>query len=75
MEKLYEIMGDLTEIEYGMESLSCILKSLEEIYEYKQKYEIHKNVWIVKMLIDSMAENLSNKINEIDSFILCSKNI
>lgn len=75
MEKLYEIMGDLTEIEYGMESLSCVLKSLEEIYEYNQKYEIHKNVWIIKMLLDSMAENLSNKIIEIDSFILCSKNI
>ena len=75
MEKLYEIMGDLTEIEYGMESLSCVLKSLEEIYEYNQKYEIHKNAWILKMLLDSMAENLSNKIIEIDSFILCNKNI
>ena len=58
-----------------MESLSSILKSLEEIYEYKQKYEIHQNVWIVKMLIDSMTENLNNNINEIDSFILCNKNV
>ena len=36
MEKLYEIMGNLSEIEYGMESLSSFLKSLEEFYEYKQ---------------------------------------
>lgn len=75
MEKLYEIMGNLSEIEYGMESLSSVLKSLAEFYEYKQKYELHQNVWIVKMLIDSMAETLSNNIIEIDSFILCNKTI
>ena len=73
MEKLYEIMGDLSEIEYGMESLSCVLESLEEVYELKHKYEMQKNVWIFKMLIDSMSDNLSNKIDEIDRLILSNK--
>ena len=38
MEKLYEIMGELSEIEFSMESLSCVLESLEEIYEMKTMF-------------------------------------
>ena len=73
MEKLHEIMGDLSDIMFSMESLSCVLESLEEIYELKHKYEMQRNVWIFKILIDSMSENLSDRINEIDRFILDSK--
>ena len=73
MDKLYEIMGELSEIEFGVESLSCVLGSLEEVYEMKHEYEMQKNVWVFKMLIDSFAENLSDKIEEIDRLILDSK--
>ena len=73
MNRLYEIMGELSEIEFGIESLSCVLGSLEEVYEMKHEYEMQKNVWVFKMLIDSFAENLSDKIEEIDRLILDSK--
>lgn len=73
MDRLYEIMGELSEIEFGVESLSCVLGSLEEIYEMKQEYKMQKNVWVFKMLIDSVAENLSEKIEEIDRLILDNK--
>lgn len=73
MNRLYEIMGELSEIEFGVESLSCVLGSLEEVYEMKHEYEMQKNVWVFKMLIDSFAENLSDKIEEIDRLILDSK--
>ena len=73
MEKLNEIMGELSKIMFSMESLSCVLDSLEEIYEFKHKYEMQKNVWVFKMLIESMSENLGDRINEIDRFILDSK--
>lgn len=73
MEKLYEIIKELAEIKFGMESISCVLGSLEEIYEMKHKYEMQKNVWIFKMLIDSMSDNLSDKIDEIDRLILSNK--
>lgn len=73
MDRLYEIMGELSEIEFGVESLSCVLGSLEEVYEMKHEYEMQKNVWVFKMLIDSFAENLSDKIEEIDRLILDSK--
>ena len=73
MDRLYEIMGELSEIEFGVESLSCVLGSLEEVYEMKHEYEMQKNVWVFKMLIDSFAENLSDKIEEIDRLILSNK--
>ena len=73
MNRLYEIMGELSEIEFGVESLSCVLGSLEEVYDMKHEYEMQKNVWVFKMLIDSFAENLSDKIEEIDRLILDSK--
>lgn len=73
MNRLYEIMGELSEIEFGVESLSCVLGSLEEVYEMKHEYEMQKNVWVFKMLIDSFAESLSDKIEEIDRLILDSK--
>lgn len=73
MNRLYEIMGELSEIKFGVESLSCVLGSLEEVYEMKHEYEMQKNVWVFKMLIDSFAENLSDKIEEIDRLILDSK--
>jgi hypothetical protein len=50
-----------------------VLGSLEEVYEMKHEYEMQKNVWVFKMLIDSFAENLSDKIEEIDRLILDSK--
>ena len=55
MEKLHEIMGDLSDIMFSMESLSYVLESLEEIYELKHKYEMQRNVWILKILIRSIA--------------------
>lgn len=70
---MHEIMGDLSEILFSMESLSSVLDDLEEIYEFKHKYEMQKNVWVFKMLIESMSENLGDKINEIDTLILESK--
>lgn len=73
MDRLREIMGDLSDIQFSMEGLSYIMELLEKTYEYKQEYEMQKNILILKMLIDSMAENLSDKIDEIDRFIIDSR--
>ena len=73
MNRLYEIMGELSEIEFGVESLSCVLGSLEEVYEMKHEYEMQKNVWVFKMLIDSVSGKLCNQIDEIDRLILSKK--
>ncbi len=70
MDRLREIMGNLSDIEFSMESLSYVLGSLEEIYELRHEYELQKNVLLFKLLLDSMVENLSDRIDEIDRFII-----
>ena len=66
-------MADLSELQFSMEGLSCIMGLLEESYEYKQEYEMQKNIIIFKMLLDLMSEKLSKSVDEIDGFILSSK--
>lgn len=73
MEELRRIMADLSELQFSMEGLSCIMGILEEAYEYKHEYDMQKNIVIFKMLLDSMSENLSDKVDDIDRFILSSK--
>ena len=70
MEELRRIMADLSELQFSMEGLSYIMGVLEESYEYKQEYEMQKNIIIFKLLLDSMSENLSDRVDEIDRFIL-----
>ena len=73
MEELRRIMADLSELQFSMEGLSYIMGVLEESYEYKQEYEMQKNIIIFKLLLDSMSENLRDRVDEIDRFILSSK--
>lgn len=73
MEELRRIMADLSELQFSMEGLSYIMGVLEESYEYRQEYEMQKNIIIFKLLLDSMSENLSDRVDEIDRFILSSK--
>ena len=73
MEELRRVMADLSELQFSMEGLSCIMGILEEAYEYKHEYEMQKNIVIFKMILDSMAENLSDRVDEIDRFIIDSR--
>lgn len=73
MEELRRIMADLSELQFSMEGLSCIMGILEEAYEYKHEYEMQKNIVIFKMILDSMAENLSDRVDEIDRVLLENK--
>ena len=70
MEKLRQIMSDLTDIEYSLQSFSSLLENLDEIYDLRHDEELKENVWLFKIIVDSLSENLSEKISEIDRFIL-----
>lgn len=74
MKRLDEIMNKLSEIDFGMESLYMLLKSFEEFYELKDEYEMKKGVWIFKMVLESMLDDLRDSIAELDKFILDNKN-
>lgn len=73
MERLSEIMNNLTGIEGLMESISSVLDALDEIYEYRKEYEAQSTVQVFKTLVDSMHDELGERISEIDRFLLDSK--
>lgn len=70
MEELTRIMGELSELQFGIEGLVYIMEVMEEAYGYKHEYEMQKSIFALKILLDSMSENLSDKVDELDRFIL-----
>lgn len=74
MERLRKIMGEFTDVKEQLESTSCVLEVLAEMYEFKDKCLAHQNVVVFKMLVDSVKEKLEDGISELDIFILENKN-
>lgn len=70
MEQLRQIMSDLVDIEFSLQSFSSLLENLDEIYDLRHDEELKENVWLFKVIVDSLSENLSDRISEIDRFIL-----
>ena len=70
MEELRRIMSELVDIEYSLEAFSSLLEDLDEIYESRHHNEQKENVWLFKVIVDSLLENLGERISEIDRFIL-----
>ena len=70
MDRLREIMSDLVDIEYSLEAFSSLLGDLEEVYDLRHDEERKENVWLFRILLDSLCENLGERISEIDRFIL-----
>lgn len=63
-------MGELSELSFYIESLSCLTEFLGEHYQYKQEYEFQKNVAIFKISTYYILQFLNNNINEINKLIL-----
>ena len=72
MERLREIMGDLTDIQYSLEAFSMLLKDLDEVYDIRREDEKKENVWLFKIIVDSIQKELDDKIAELDDYILKS---
>lgn len=73
MERLRQIMSELVDIEYSLQAFSSLLEDLEEVYDLRHDEEQKENVWIFKMIVNSLSENISDRISEIDQFILDSR--
>lgn len=69
MEKLNGIMNDFMKVEYGMISLSTVLRTLEEAYDLADKKELRENVLVIRRQIDSLQEELSTYIVKLDTYI------
>ncbi|MBQ8327782.1 MAG: hypothetical protein IJX86_12025 [Lachnospiraceae bacterium] len=70
MEKLRQIMRELVEIERGLHSFSTLLDNLEEVYNSRHDENQKENIWVLKIIVESISQNLSDKITEIDQFII-----
>ncbi len=71
--KLHDIMGELSRIAFGMDSLREVLMALEEAYDMTYDHTTQKVVHIIGLLLASMSEDLSDRIDEIDNFIIDNK--
>ena len=71
--QLHDIMGGLSEISLGIDSLRDVLVVLEEAYDMRNDHTSRRTVHIIYMVLDCLSENLSDRIDEIDHFIIDNK--
>ena len=71
--ELHDIMGGISDIAFGIDSLREILIALEEAYDMRHDHTSQKIVHIIGLLLASMSEDLSDRIDEIDNFIIDNK--
>lgn len=71
--KLHDIIGELSRIAFGMDSLREVLITLEEAYDMTYDHTTQKVVHIIGKILDCLSEDLSDRIDEIDNFIIDNK--
>lgn len=71
--KLHDIMGELSRIAFGMDSLREVLMALEEAYDMTYDHTTQKVVHIIGRVLDCLSEDLSDRIDDLDHFIIDSK--
>ena len=71
--KLHDIMGELSDIAFGIDSLRDVLVVLEEAYDMRHDLTSRRTVHIISMVLNFLSEDLSDRIDEIDHFIINSK--
>jgi len=68
--ELHDIMGELSDIAFGMDSLRDVLVVLEEAYDMRHDLTSQRTVHIISMVLNFLSESLSDRIDEIDHFII-----
>ena len=72
LERISKIMNDLTDVEGLMQSASDVLEALDEIYELRKEFTAQKTVMVFKALLDTMCDELGERISEMDQVLLDS---
>ena len=71
--KLHDIMSDLSRVSFGIDSLRDVLMVLEEAYDLRYDHTSQKMVHIIGRVLDCLSEDLSDRIDELDHFIIDNK--
>lgn len=70
MIELHDIMSDLSRVSFGIDSLRDVLMSLEEAYDLNHDHSSQKMVHIIGRVLECLSEDLSDRIDELDHFII-----
>ena len=71
--ELHDIMGGLSNIAFSMDSLREVLITLEEAFDLTYDHTTQKVVHIIGRVLDCLSEDLSDRIDDLDHFIIDSK--
>lgn len=75
VQELYNLMRELTEIEYGLLSFIKVLNDLERYYESEERQDIHVIVMVVIRQLKSLHFDISETISKMDMYILQRKSM
>ena len=71
--ELHDIMSAISRVAFGIDSLREVLMSLEEAYDLTYDHPAQKLVHIIGRVLDCLSEDLSDRIDELDHFIIDNK--
>ena len=70
MEKFDLILGEFSEINYGIESLKTTLENIEEFYNANNGIELEATVNVCIRNLNSLHEEMRKTINDLDESIM-----
>ena len=70
MEKFDLILGEFSEIHYGIESLKTTLENIEEFYNTNNKIELETTVNVCIRNLGSLSEDMGKTITDLDKCIM-----
>lgn len=70
MEKFDLILGEFSEISYGIESLRMTLENIEELYSANNEIELGATINVCIRNLNSLHEDMGKAISDLDSCII-----
>lgn len=70
MEKFDLILGEFTEISYGIESLKTTLENIEELYGANNEIELDATINVCIRNLTSLHKDMGKAISDLDSCII-----
>ena len=70
MEKFEMILGEFTEMNYGIESLRTTLENIEELYNANNEIELEATINVCIRNLNSLHEDMGRTITDLDKCIM-----
>lgn len=70
MEKFEMILGEFTEMNYGIESLKTTLENIEELYNANNEIELEATINVCIRNLNSLYEDMGRTITDLDKCIM-----